>query len=327
MIAAQEIEFYLYDHLGNTRVVYEPTYAGGLLELAINYAADYFPYGKVLREYVNTSTGDPEKFLTTQHERDKETGLDYRGARYYDADIGRFLSLDPMQMQRLSLTPYNYVSGNPIMRIDPDGRLDDEYDKDGNKISSLGGDKLDFHHQQGGDVKVVDKSNGAESIIKGGSEFISGYTHRWSEVGWQNITDEFLKGYGPEKSLISSGKMLNEIVASPAFKGAANKFIASGKEKDLIHGDFGIPGAISAGKNMTAQMIGTANFNFYKLGGNTLVMVTDSKSNSSLSLNPFDGDEVNKSRSNDGIILPESSKKEPRTTTYQTYILYFSHEK
>ena len=122
MIAAQEIEFYLYDHLGNTRVVYEPTYAGGLLELAINYAADYFPYGKVLREYVNTSTGDPEKFLTTQHERDKETGLDYRGARFYDSDVARFLSLDPAAKEYPSLSPYNYVGGMPTIAIDPDGR-------------------------------------------------------------------------------------------------------------------------------------------------------------------------------------------------------------
>ncbi|MBX2942692.1 MAG: RHS repeat-associated core domain-containing protein [Cyclobacteriaceae bacterium] len=123
MIAAQEIEFYLYDHLGNTRVVYEPTYAGGALELAINYAADYFPYGKVLREYVNTSTGDPEKFLTTQHERDKETGLDYRGARFYDSDIARFLSLDPLAKEFPAWSAYNYVMGNPISLIDPDGKV------------------------------------------------------------------------------------------------------------------------------------------------------------------------------------------------------------
>ena len=137
MIAAQEIEFYLYDHLGNTRVVYEPTYAGGVLELAINYAADYFPYGKVLREYVNTSTGDPEKFLTTQHERDKETGLDYRGARFYDSDVARFLSLDPLAKEFPAWSAYNYVMGNPISLIDPTGRspegIDDPKKKDEQK--------------------------------------------------------------------------------------------------------------------------------------------------------------------------------------------------
>ncbi|GAB4245613.1 MAG: hypothetical protein Kow0027_06090 [Saprospiraceae bacterium] len=32
-----------------------------------------------------------ERFQTTYHERDLETGLDYRYARFYDADVGRFL--------------------------------------------------------------------------------------------------------------------------------------------------------------------------------------------------------------------------------------------
>lgn len=85
----------------------------------IDYVADYFPYGKVLREYVD---GQQERFLTTQHERDVETGLDYRGARYYDSDIARFLSLDPKAADYASWSPYNYVLGNPISLIDPDGK-------------------------------------------------------------------------------------------------------------------------------------------------------------------------------------------------------------
>ena len=109
--------------------MYEPTYAGGVLELAINYTADYFPYGKVLREYLNTSTGDPEKFLTTQHERDQETGLDYRGARYYDADIARFLSLDPLAVKFPTWSAYDYVMGNPISLIDPTGKAPEDWVK------------------------------------------------------------------------------------------------------------------------------------------------------------------------------------------------------
>ena len=79
---------------------------------------DYFPYGKVLRSYIN---GDEERYLTTQHERDAETGLDYRGARYYDSDVARFLSLDPLASDYLEWSDYNYVKGNPIVFVDPDG--------------------------------------------------------------------------------------------------------------------------------------------------------------------------------------------------------------
>lgn len=73
--------------------------------------ADYYPYGKILREW-NPQT---EKYLTTHHERDTETGLDYRGARYYDRDNSRLLSLDEKQAEYPSWSPYCYVLGNPLL--------------------------------------------------------------------------------------------------------------------------------------------------------------------------------------------------------------------
>lgn len=75
-----------------------------------------------MRSY--TATPEGEKYMTTQHERDAETGLDYRGARFYDAEVGRFLSVDPLAVKRCSLSPYNYVQGNPVYRVDPTGALD-----------------------------------------------------------------------------------------------------------------------------------------------------------------------------------------------------------
>lgn len=119
-----EPSFYLHDHWGNMRVAYTAgckTEPGGapVRELTLVHAADYAPYGSVLREYVNTRK---ERYLTTQHERDQETGLDYRGARYYDGDVGRFLSLDPLAKQYARWTPYCFVLGNPISLIDPTGR-------------------------------------------------------------------------------------------------------------------------------------------------------------------------------------------------------------
>jgi hypothetical protein len=51
-----------------------------------------------------------------------ETGLDYRGARYYDSDVARFLSLDPLAAKFAEWSDYNYVLGNPVMLVDLDGR-------------------------------------------------------------------------------------------------------------------------------------------------------------------------------------------------------------
>ncbi len=120
---APDWSFYIYDHLGNTRFVYDVIIGGDLSKPEPDYYAehilDYYPYGKTLRE-INFHR---ERYQTTYHQRDEETGLDYRGARFYDADIGRFLSVDPLAGDLAAWSPYNYVLGNPISLIDPDGRF------------------------------------------------------------------------------------------------------------------------------------------------------------------------------------------------------------
>ncbi len=56
---------------------------------------------------------------------DKDTGLYYYGARYYDAELGRFISpdtivtSDPSDSQ--AFNPYSYALNNPLKFNDPDG--------------------------------------------------------------------------------------------------------------------------------------------------------------------------------------------------------------
>jgi RHS repeat-associated protein len=60
-------------------------------------------------------------------ERDGEVGLDYFGARYYSAALGRFTSADPilLMIQRIAdpqqLNAYAYMRNNPLAFIDSDG--------------------------------------------------------------------------------------------------------------------------------------------------------------------------------------------------------------
>jgi RHS repeat-associated protein len=114
--------YYIYDHLGNARVIY---YCGivtgcGATTYNLEFVADYSPYGRVLRSWI--AGGASERYLTTQHERDGETGYDNRGARLYDSELGRFLTLDPLATKYYGWSPYNYVLGNPVAFIDPDGK-------------------------------------------------------------------------------------------------------------------------------------------------------------------------------------------------------------
>jgi len=195
-----QVTYYLHDHpaswcgagLGNMRV----TYTAGckqeqgnepLRELTLEHAADYHPYGSILREWRN---GEAEKYLTTHHERDVETGLDYRGARYYDSDVARFLSLDPLANEYAAWSAYSYVLGNPVHFVDPDGRSVDDYrlNKDGSvelvQRTKDSYDRLFFSTEdQSGDhaigVKIVnDKSvlpqlaNGSLTFSTAGQELL-----------------------------------------------------------------------------------------------------------------------------------------------------------
>ena len=71
----------------------------------------------------------PNRRLFTQHYLDTETGLQYFGARYYDARLGRFLTQDPYTGRTgepPSLHRYAYAHGNPLRFVDPTGYAAEE---------------------------------------------------------------------------------------------------------------------------------------------------------------------------------------------------------
>lgn len=56
---------------------------------------------------------------------DSVLDLNYYGARYYDPEISRFLSIDPEEFSESKLTAfgrYQYVENSPLALVDPDGR-------------------------------------------------------------------------------------------------------------------------------------------------------------------------------------------------------------
>ncbi|MET1260679.1 DUF6443 domain-containing protein [Flagellimonas sp. DF-77] len=91
---------------------------------------NYYPFGLKHRGYNNsgaTSLGNDvaQKWKYNGKEYNESLGLemyDY-GFRRYDPAIARWVSMDPLAEKYETLSPYNYVSNNPVNAIDPDGRL------------------------------------------------------------------------------------------------------------------------------------------------------------------------------------------------------------
>ncbi|WP_373922102.1 RHS repeat-associated core domain-containing protein [Duganella sp. Root336D2] len=74
---------------------------------------------------ITESTGQSaNKFGYTGHQMDAETGLIYFQARYYDPQLGRFITQDPYEGEwrtPLSLHHYLYAYGNPTVYVDLNG--------------------------------------------------------------------------------------------------------------------------------------------------------------------------------------------------------------
>lgn len=63
---------------------------------------------------------NPNPLRFAGREYDVETGLYFNRARYYDPELGRFISEDPSR-QRNGANPYAYTDNEPVNRTDPSG--------------------------------------------------------------------------------------------------------------------------------------------------------------------------------------------------------------
>ncbi|WIH07032.1 RHS repeat-associated core domain-containing protein [Xanthomonas translucens pv. graminis] len=83
--------------------------------------SEYEPYGSLLNRPLTDGPG------YTGHVMDAATELTYMQQRYYDPKIGRFLSVDPVNVSSqngINFSRYWYASNNPYANKDPDGRCD-----------------------------------------------------------------------------------------------------------------------------------------------------------------------------------------------------------
>lgn len=111
--------YFHHNHLGSASLV---TDAAG----AQVARAEYKPYGEIVQA---ASPGqDIFRAKFTGKEWDKDSGLYYFSARYYDPFTGRFTTADSQvqggsERDTASINPYAYANNSPIVYTDPSGQL------------------------------------------------------------------------------------------------------------------------------------------------------------------------------------------------------------
>ena len=125
----EEVTYYHFDALGSPLMATDIN--GDLV-----WREQYSPYGSRLllqsREVDCTgvkclpkeSAWDEKQWYTGKLEETR-TGLQYFGARWYEPELGRFMSPDPVLFREDNTSSFNryaYANNNPYKFIDPDGR-------------------------------------------------------------------------------------------------------------------------------------------------------------------------------------------------------------
>ena len=133
--ASRTFEWYLKNHLGSTMLVYGTVTSTDPNNADVGETKAAYDY-RAFGEQIELMPHDLDKVTEnyTGKEHDDEIKLNYFGARYLDAMLGLWISIDPA---RQFTSPYLYVGNgyNPVNGFDPDGsKVHGTYDRSTNQV-------------------------------------------------------------------------------------------------------------------------------------------------------------------------------------------------
>ncbi len=114
--ASNDLYCYHFDATGNTVAL-----TNGAGAVVNKYA--YTPFGTLSGNSIE-NIYQPFKFVGQYGVMAEPNGLYYMRARYYDPNVGRFISEDPIGFDGGDVNLFAYVGNNPIIGIDPTGLSD-----------------------------------------------------------------------------------------------------------------------------------------------------------------------------------------------------------
>jgi RHS repeat-associated protein len=171
---AQYVEYIHTDALGS------PVSATDANRVVLEHS-DYEPYGKVLNHPSRDEPG------YAGHVSDSATGLSYMQQRYYDPNIGRFLSVDPVaaadDARTSNFNRYKYAGNSPYRFTDPDGRQE-------MPIEEIEAERNELREELEPDLVPVDPAQMAEPQPSLIPDFLQGMRDRAEEAG-RKLEDAF----------------------------------------------------------------------------------------------------------------------------------------
>jgi RHS repeat-associated protein len=237
MLVAQNsnanFKFFLTDHLGGVNTTLR---ADGTEEADLRYD----PWGKQRWSQGTTPTG----YRYTGQRDDDKLGLYDYNARYYDANIGRFISADtiiPQPNNPQSFNRYTYVLNNPLGYIDPTGHRECSIE-----TLDCSGGPGSFTPPDSGGSSFGDSTNEVivESLNWISSNFfirVTTYTHTFlltgealsifrEEIAWYARKANAIDAIGNLNDAILDGRIGDLIVALTRLGGITVAMILSGAD-------------------------------------------------------------------------------------------------
>lgn len=131
-------QFYEYDHLGGVRTTFAVSAlncpgSGPLPTYSLNYVADYYAFGKILRSFVPNTNLDRYGFDGSERDKRISENNYTTHFRELDSEIGRWWAIDPKL--KFGESSFAIFSNNPVLFIDPRG-----------DVSGTGDDKKKKNH-------------------------------------------------------------------------------------------------------------------------------------------------------------------------------------
>ncbi len=177
------LHYYINDHLGTPQRTLDESQV-------ITWQAEYEAFGQaiVTRQIIVNNHRFPGQYY------DAETGLHYNWHRYYNAEIGRYVTSDPIGLGG-GMNTYAYVYGNPLKYVDRSGlEVTIDFDKGSGIVSVTDNDTGATHS-----TTAFSGGEGTYAAAPNGNYTVSHFP--WLKPGYYSILlddgrlDDFADGY------------------------------------------------------------------------------------------------------------------------------------